>query len=241
MENNRAVLTGSQEELRFYAELANSPEEVLASKQFRYQVLAQGESNKNLAEGLDQDGYDEYCQHLLVKQDETGDIVASMRLLTDDKASLIGSFYSENRFVLNALLPLSGKVLEISRICIHPAYRNRGAIAALWSGLASFMARHKTDYLLICLNLDVGEKTALVKAIMKQIRFMSMESSTCRVTPRVPFNGPATEGIHALLPPMLQACLKLGAKVCGEPCWDADLNSAELFLLLDLGESNLDF
>ena len=241
MENSRAVFAESQDELTFYAELASSPDEVLASKRLRHEVLIQDmEASSNNPDGLDQDDYDPCCQHLLVKHGETGEVVASMRLLTNGKASLIGSYYSENSFDLDEVLPLSGNVLEASRICVHPDYRNRGAISVLWSGLASFMACHNTDYLFISLRVGMGKDAAFVRAIMKQVHFMSMDSKTYLVTPRVPVGGQDSEGIHALLPPMLQACLKLGAKVCGEPCWDADHDSAELFLLLDLNEFSLD-
>ena len=36
------------------------------------------------------------------------------------------------------------------------------------------------------------------------------------------------------IPPLLQAYLRLGAWVCGEPCWDEDFNVMDVFILLDL-------
>ena len=34
------------------------------------------------------------------------------------------------------------------------------------------------------------------------------------------------------MPPLLKAYMRLGAKICGEPCWDEDFQVADVFILL---------
>lgn len=34
------------------------------------------------------------------------------------------------------------------------------------------------------------------------------------------------------LPPLLKAYLRLGAQVCGAPCWDPEFGVADVFILL---------
>jgi putative hemolysin len=41
--------------------------------------------------------------------------------------------------------------------------------------------------------------------------------------------------VRPVVPPLLKAYLRLGAWVCGEPCWDPDFGVADLFVLLDVG------
>ena len=43
---------------------------------------------------------------------------------------------------------------------------------------------------------------------------------------------PAYPVFPAGLPPLLKAYLRMGASVCGEPCWDPDFNCLDFFVLL---------
>jgi putative hemolysin len=45
---------------------------------------------------------------------------------------------------------------------------------------------------------------------------------------------PSTTGLTPVMPPLLKAYLRLGAWVCGEPCWDPEFRVADVFVLLDV-------
>ena len=98
---------------RFQAEIATSEEDIRAAMALRYRVFAQemGANLHSRAEGLDYDQFDDYCDHLLVRDTQTNTIVASTRLLTDVKAAQIGHFYSESEFRLEQVLALPGRFL----------------------------------------------------------------------------------------------------------------------------------
>jgi putative hemolysin len=36
------------------------------------------------------------------------------------------------------------------------------------------------------------------------------------------------------MPPLLKAYLRMGARVCGEPCWDPDFNCLDYFILMEV-------
>jgi putative hemolysin len=36
------------------------------------------------------------------------------------------------------------------------------------------------------------------------------------------------------MPALLKAYLRMGAQVCGEPCWDPDFNCIDFFILLSV-------
>ncbi|MGF1546138.1 MAG: GNAT family N-acetyltransferase [Thiotrichales bacterium] len=222
-------------------ELAADAQAVLESQRLRYQIFAEegGAHLRTDDAGVDRDYYDTFCQHLLVRDAETGAVVASTRILTDVHARQTGGFYSADEFDLSALLPLPGRAMEIGRTCVHCAYRSGGAISVLWSGLARFMTIHRFDYLIGCASVSLRDGGAQIDAIMRRLRAESMTHASRRVTPRLPVpQAPASTALKAQLPPLLKAYLRLGAKVGGEPCWDRDFNVADVFILLDLDDLN---
>ena len=68
---------------------------------------------------------------------------------------------------------------------------------------------------------------------MQRLRDTHLCSEHLRAEPRQPLPRLELPGnLVADMPPLLKAYLRLGAKVCGEPCWDRDFQVADLFILL---------
>ena len=58
-----------------------------------------------------------------------------------------------------------------------------------------------------------------------------------RAEPRTPLPAlQVPENLSAEMPPLLKAYMRLGAKICGEPCWDRDFQVADVFILLKRDE-----
>jgi putative hemolysin len=223
-------------------ELASTVEDVREAQALRYLVFGEemGAKLKGREPGLDIDDFDPYCQHLLVRDSETGRVVGCTRLLTSENACRIGCFYSDGEFDLGAIRALPGRLLEVGRTCIAPAYRQGAGIAVLWSGLAGFIHLHAIDWVFGCASVPLGERDMQAAAIMNRVRRQAMASPSVRVTPRVPLltSGSPDEVLDAPLPPLIKAYVRLGAKACGEPCRDFDFGVADLFMLLDVDEMN---
>src|SRR6056300_1583890 len=99
---------------RMHFELASTLADICASQELRYRVFADEMGAQLKGEGnLDQDHFDPYCQHLLVKDSKTGAIIASTRLLTNKQAVKAGGYYSECEFEMTKLHDLPGRVVEI--------------------------------------------------------------------------------------------------------------------------------
>ena len=173
----------------------------------------------------------------MVRNGETDEIVASTRLLPGTKIAEAGGFYSESEFDLGNIKKLDGRILEVGRTCVDPAFRSGAAIAVLWSGLANYISLHGFDYLCGCASIDLEDNGVRAAAIMKKLRQQAMIDEEYRVTPSK--NLPHTDAdsnVTAAMPPLLKAYIRLGAKVCGEPCWDPDFNVADVFILVKLSE-----
>ncbi len=226
---------------RLYAEIATSRAAVREAQALRYQVFGEEMGARLKGEaGYDHDEFDDYCQHLLVRDSRTGRVVGCTRLLTDTSAQQIGCFYSEGEFDLTAIKRLKGRLLEVGRTCIAREFRQGPAIAVLWSGLAGFIQIHGFDYLFGCASLPLGEHDVQAAAIMNRLRRQALAPEGYRVTPRVPLltTQVADEVLDAPLPPLLRTYIRLGAKVCGEPCRDPDFGVADVLILLNLDHLN---
>ena len=227
---------------RLFAELAANQDEVREAQALRYRVFGEelGAKLRPDAQGLDVDEFDAYCQHLLVREAGTGQVVGCTRLLTDHQARRIGGFYSDGEFDLGGIPSLPGRLLEVGRTCIAPQYRQGSAIAVLWSGLAGFIYLHGVDYLFGCASIPLGDKDVQAAAIMNRVRRQAMSDHHVRVTPRTPLltTQVSDDVLDAPLPALLKAYIRLGAKACGEPCRDPDFGVADVLMLLHVDDLN---
>lgn len=218
---------------RFSVSLASNLDEVREAQALRYQVFAEemGAILETRLPLYDVDEFDAYCHHVLVRDQDTGQVVGCTRLLTSEEAKISGGFYSQSEFDLSQVLALPAKFMEIGRTCVHIDYRNGLIISLLWSQVAKFMAEHSVDYLMGCASIPLQDdrRNALFSELVE--RYSS--HADLRVYPKVPLR-PDHENVEPPLPipPLLRAYLRLGAQICGEPCWDANFKVADVFILV---------
>ena len=85
--------------------------------------------------------------------------------------------------------------------------------------------------------LDPNNGGVQAQAIMQRLREGHLSTELLRAEPKTPL--PPLElaaNVTAQLPPLLKAYMRLGAKICGEPCWDEDFQVADVFILLKRDE-----
>jgi putative hemolysin len=226
---------------RLYVELASCEHAVREAQTLRHRVFGEemGARLKGEVPGLDVDEFDAVCQHLLVREVKAGRVVACTRILTDEGAARLGRYYSESEFDLGPIPALPGRKLEIGRTCVAAEFRQGSAIAVLWSGLAGFIHLHGYDYLFGCASVPLGEQDVQAAAIMNRLRRQALAPEALRVIPKVPLlTTQVPDGVDAPLPALLRAYVRLGAKVCGEPCRDTDFQVADMLMLLNIDELN---
>lgn len=224
---------------RYRVQLARTADEIQHSQRLRYQVFVQemGAQAQVDEHGLEHDHYDAFCQHLLVIDQHNDQLVASTRILTRAAAQASGGFYSENEFDLTMLTRLHGDVMEIGRTCVHPEHRNGSTIGILWQGLADFMNQNRISHLFGSASIPMQDGGLAARSIMNELRGDFMSSDELRVTPKLALpelNTAAPNSKKTRMPPLLKAYMRLGAHICGEPCWDPAFACADIFILLDV-------
>jgi putative hemolysin len=128
-------------EPRLSVGLARGPADIEDAQRLRYEVFAQemGAQLGDTDDALDQDEFDPFCDHLIVRDDDTTRVVGTYRILPPHKARQLGKLYSENEFDLSRLTHLRSSLIEVGRSCVHVDYRTGSAILLLWAGLAQYM------------------------------------------------------------------------------------------------------
>ncbi len=221
----------------YQVSLADSPELIRAAQHLRYKVFAEemGARLNTPEPGLDIDLYDAYCQHLLVRDADTGKVVGTYRILTPEAAKRIGSFYTEQEFDLTRLQHLRERMVELGRSCVHQDHRSGSVITLLWAGLAEYMMKNGYDYLIGCASIGMADGGHNAAGIWHALKDKHLSPVEWRVTPRCPLPLEAlTTHAAPVVPPLIKGYLRVGAYVCGEPAWDPDFNTADLPILLPL-------
>jgi putative hemolysin len=222
---------------RYSLLVAHDNEEVLAAQKLRHQVFADemGARLNSATPGLDVDRFDEYCDHLVVRDDSTGGIVGCYRMLPPDRAARAGSLYSDSEFELSALGRLRGSLVETGRSCVHPDHRGGAVMSLMWAGIARYMLLSGHRYLAGCASVPLSDGGTYAAGVWDVLRARHYSGEDRRVTPLRPWD---SDGIvrpdRATLPPLIKGYVRLGAKVHGPPAFDADFGVADFFVMLDL-------
>jgi len=220
---------------RFQAFVAMRSKTVEEACALRYRVFA-GEMGARLkGDGIDRDGFDAYCDHLVVRDRKHGRVVGTTRLLSDTAARRAGGFYSETEFDLGAVPTLPGRLLEVGRTCIDPGCRGGAVLSVLWAGLARYAVERGFSYLMGCASIPPNPDGFAVEAFYHRLTDSQRGPQWLAVSSRrpVPEEMRAPTG-DCGIPPLLQTYLRLGAWVLGDPYWDEDFNCMDVFILLPL-------
>ncbi len=216
-------------------------DDIRAAQRLRYQVFVteMGARLSTPEAGHDIDLFDDFCEHLLIRDSATREVIGTYRVLTPAQAKRVGSTYSDTEFDLTRLRALRPRMVELGRSCVHPAHRHGGVIMALWGALAGFMQRNQLDIMVGCASIPLlhqgvvsGDVAASIWAQVRQTHLASIEY---QVLPRVPLPVAHLRSDLAVEPPaLIKGYLRLGARVLGAPAWDPDFNTADLPMMMRL-------
>ena len=226
---------------RYRARLADSQADVRAAQFLRFMVF-----NVELQEGLeasyhtclDADRFDAVCDHLLVEDTATGEIVGTYRLQTGRSAARNHGYYSEQEFSFEPYERLRHRMVELGRACIHSSHRNFAVLNLLWKGIAQYAASHGATHLVGCSSLT-SQDPAVGMAAFASLR-EHLVDEPLRTVPQPPYLCSPVDAADEApkIPKLLSAYLMVGARICGPPALDKEFKTIDFLTLMDFGQMN---
>ena len=216
--------------------LAASAEDLRAAQALRFEVFNL-ELDEGLAQsydtGLDADPFDAVCDHLVVEDGRSGDIVGTYRLQTGLRAGDALGYYSEREFDFAPFEPMRGQMLELGRACIHREHRSFAVLNLLWKGILLYAQERSTRYLVGCSSFTSQDCGVAAAAYAKLAPHLS--PLAWRTVPHAAFacSGPAAAEAPKI-PRLLSAYLALGAGLCGPPAIDREFRTIDFLTWLDI-------
>jgi len=199
--------------------------------------------------GKDEDGFDRYCDHLVIYKNGTGEPVGTYRLQTSEMARAHIGFYSAMEFDFSRFPEEYIKDgVEIGRACIDKDHRNIKVLFLLWKGLMKYLEMKGKRFLFGCTSLTGQDSREGWQAFdyLSTHGYMHPEIFLCT---RPDFDcGEYPETPKPLkksaIPRLLKAYLNLGARICSEPALDRAFGTIDFLTLLamdDLDEKTFSF
>ncbi len=226
--------------------IAENQLEIEKALQLRYNVF-----NEELQEGLpesketkkDRDEYDFYCEHLIVLDNATEEVVGTYRILRSSIAKKYIGFYSENEFDLSNIYSLKDEIAEIGRSCVKKEYRNGSVISLLWRGIANYVKQNKIRYLIGCGSFHTDDSVLISEAYAYFKNKNYFVDEKLRVFPRknkilkgfkndLVLENPRE--VSKKIPPLIYSYLMAGARIGGEPAYDEIFKTTDFFIFFDV-------
>lgn len=231
---------------RFLVKIAETEEEIEKALRLRYEVfnIEQGRGLKCADnKGIDIDEFDEGCLHLLVIDKSLDKAIGTYRLYLGPVARAAQGFYSSREYIISGIERIADKCLELGRSCIAPDFRNGAVIALLWGAISEILIRADLTYMIGCVSLEDTDPV-VAWAVYKYL-YRPSSAEILEAVPRQEFKlrRPSAEKVEKILsnkraliksiPPLLKGYLRLGAIVCGEPAFDTEFGTIDLFMFAD--------
>ncbi|WP_063048742.1 GNAT family N-acetyltransferase [Nocardia arthritidis] len=223
----------------------------VAAQRLRYNVFANepGFQIPDAGTGLDADRFDEHCDHMLVRDDASGEFVGCYRMLPPDRVAAAGGYYTATEFDLAQLDPEGMRIVEMGRACVVPDHRNGSVLTLMWAGILHYIQLTGYEWVMGCVSVPMRDTPADPPGVnVRGVRDMLLGRHASAPQRRVhPYNPVIVDGksldeltppSRPKLPPLVRGYLRLGAEVCGEPAHDPDFAVADFVVLLGLDTIN---
>lgn len=234
---------------RYTLLLTTDPEHVLAVQRLRYKVFS-GEPGFALRNNnhLDADRFDQFCDHLIVREDHSGDLVGCYRMLPPTGAIAAGGLYTATEFDIRSLDPLRPSMVEMGRAVVRNDHRGGAVILMMWTGILAYLDRCGYDYVMGCVSVPThgeGRPGSQLRGIRDLVlsRHCAPDEFTVRPYRPVVLDGEDLDSIEpparTTIPPLMRGYLRLGARICGQPAHDPAFGVGDFPALLDKREADV--
>lgn len=220
---------------RYTTRLAETAEDIAAAQRLRHLSF-------HGAEGVDADGFDAICTHVLVEESRTGRLVCCFRILPLTGGSEIGRSYSAQYYELSALQDFQGPMVEMGRFCIDPAVKDPDILRVAWGAMTRYVDDNAVEMLFGCSSFHGTDEQEYLDAFaMLKERHLAPKRWLPRVkAPQVFRFGqklrrkPDAKKAMLRMPPLLRTYLLMGGWVSDHAVVDPSMNTLHVFTGLEI-------
>jgi putative hemolysin len=242
--------TPSADTPRYTLLLSTDPALIDAAQRLRHDVFTSepGFALAGATDGRDADRFDEHCDHLLVREDNSGELVGCYRMLPPPGAIAAGGLYTATEFEVGELDSLRPSLVEMGRAVVREDHRNGGVVLLMWAGILAYLDRCGYDYVAGCVSVPVdsadGEAPGTqIRGVRDFVRRRHAAPYTVHPYRPVTIGGKGLDDVdppaRVSVPPLMRGYLRLGAKVCGDPAHDPDFGVGDFPALLDKRQADI--
>lgn len=189
-------------------------------------------------QGLDQDLYDFGCEHAVLRDKYSNEIVAYTRLKLLQGQDLAQSYSAQEFKIVDELGHLSN-IVEIGRTCVHHRYRSGRALSVLWLNLVpKVMWEMRAKYLIGCVSIRMEGNQARAYYTHQYLKQLS-PAQTCSIQPQQAFEPTHPEYSFPQdekIPKLFDVYLKMHAKLSQQAFYDREFNCLDYFVLLEVNK-----
>lgn len=194
-------------------------------------------------QGLDQDLYDFGCEHAVLRDKYSNEIVAYTRLKLLQGQDLAHSYSAQEFKIIDELGHLSN-IVEIGRTCVHHRYRSGRALSVLWLNLMpKVLWEMRAKYLIGCVSIRLEGNQARAYYTHQYLKQLS-SAQTCTIQPQVAFEPTHPEYSFPQdekIPKLFDVYLKMHAKLSQQAFYDREFNCLDYFVLLEVNKMAKNF
>lgn len=193
------------------------------------------------ATGGTPDAFDANAVHVVVEQADSGQAIATFRMVLLEGAQIAQS-YASQFYDLTALNAYEGPMLELGRFCIHPEYTDPDILRIAWAALTAFVDGQGVSFMFGCSSFGGTVPAPYIDAFaLLKRRHLAPKHWQPRVKAPDIFayakelqNPPDLRLAHAAMPPLLRTYLMMGGWVSDHAVVDRAMNTLHVFTGLEI-------
>ncbi|MBY6119176.1 GNAT family N-acetyltransferase [Mameliella alba] len=214
---------------RYRARMAEGAVDIEAAQRLRGKAFHGG--------GMDADGFDPVCDHVLVEDSRSGALVCCFRFLPLASGGEIGRSYSAQYYELSALESFEGRMVELGRFCIDPDLQDPDILRVAWGAMTAYVDTQGVELLFGCASFSGTDARAYYDAFaMLKARHLAPRRWLPRVKAPDVFRfaarlrrKPDAKKAMLRMPPLLRTYLMMGGWVSDHAVVDAQMNTLHVF------------
>jgi putative hemolysin len=221
---------------RYTARFATTKSELLALQHLRHRAFTG-------RDGVDADAFDAQCDHLMVADTQTGQLVCGCRLMSLSSGRDINTSYSAQRYDLSSLLDFSDAMIEMGRFCVADGFGDVDVLRVAWAAITRMVQDRNVGMVFGCSSFagtDPAPYQASFDWLMTHhqgpaaLKILRSHPNTIAFAPIA--GALCKKTALTAMPALLRSYLRMGGWVSDHAVVDADLNTLHVFTALEIAK-----